>query len=87
MAISINDENEEFFSELEEKIAKLACENKGKTTKLKSLKASDLELIKTTANGKYKNVYVRIYTSSSGRVNCKISECKKVKSVFKRKNN
>ena len=38
MAISINDENEEFFSELGCKIATLACENKGKTAKLKSLK-------------------------------------------------
>ena len=74
LAISINDENEEFFSELGEKIATLACENKGKTTKLKSLKPSDFELIKTTANGKYKNVYSRIYTSSSERVSCRISE-------------
>ena len=86
MAISINDENEEFYSELGPKIATLACENKVKTSKLKSLKPSDLELIKTSANGKYKNVYARIYTSSSGRVNCKISERKKVKGVFKRRN-
>ena len=49
------------------------------------LKLSDLELIKTTANGKYKNVYARIYTNSSGRVTCKISEQKKVKGVFKRR--
>ena len=28
LAISIDDENEEFFSELGQKIAKLACENK-----------------------------------------------------------
>ena len=56
LAISINDENEEFFSELEQKIATLAFENKGKTMKLKSLKPSDFELIKTTGNGKYKNV-------------------------------
>ena len=53
--------------------------------KLKSLKPSDLELIKTTANGKYKNVYTRTYTNSSGRVTCKLSEGKKVKSVFKRR--
>ena len=66
------------------RIAKLACENKGKTPKLKSLKPSDLELIKTTANSKYKNVYARIYTKSSGIVNCKISEHKEVKGVFKR---
>ena len=57
LAISVNDENEEFFSELGQRIATLACENKSKTAKLKP---SDLELIKTTANGKYKNVYARI---------------------------
>ena len=38
--------------ELGQRIATLACENKSKTVKLKSLKPSDLELIKTTANGK-----------------------------------
>ena len=84
MAISINDENEKFFSELGRKIATLACENKGKTPKLKSLKPADLELIKTTGNGKYKNVYARIYTNSAGKVRCRISERKKVKGVFKR---
>ena len=65
LAISVNDENKEFFRELGQRIAELACENKSKTPKLKSLKPSDLELIKTTANGKYKNVYARIYTKSS----------------------
>ena len=85
LAISVNNETEEFFSELGHRIATLACENKGKTSKLKSLKPSDFELIKTTANGKYKNVYARIYTSSTGKVTCKLSECKKVKGVFKRK--
>ena len=74
LAISINNENEELFSELEQRIVTLACENKSKTAKLKSLKPSDLELIKTTANGKYTNVYARIYTNSSGRVTCKLSE-------------
>ena len=49
------------------------------------LKLSDLELIKTTANGKYKNVYTRIYTNSTGQVSCKLSERKKVKGVFKRR--
>ena len=63
----------------------LACENKSKTGKLKSLKPSDLELIKTSANGKYKNVYARIYTNNTGRVTCKLSERKKVKGVFKRR--
>ena len=82
LAISVNDENEEFFSELGQRIATLACENKSKTAKLNS---SDLELIKTTANGKYKNVHAGVYTNSSGGVTCKISECKKVKGVFKRR--
>ena len=89
LAVSIDDKNEEFFSELGQKIATLACENKGKTTKLKSLKPSDLELIKTSASGKYKNVYASIYMNNTGRANsranCKISERKKVKGVFKRR--
>ena len=85
LAISVNNENEEFFSELGHKIATLACENKSYTPKLKSLKPSDFELIKTTANGKYKNVYMRIYTTSSRSVRCRLSESKKVKGVFKRR--
>ena len=85
LAINVSNENEEFFRELGCKIATLACENKGKTVQLKSLKPADLELIKKTANGKYKNVYARIYTNSTGRVTCKLSEFKKVKGVFKRR--
>ena len=85
LAIGINDENEELFSELEQRMATLTCENKSKTAKLKSLKPSDLELSKTISNGKYKNVYARIYTSGSGRVTCKSSERKKVKGAFKRR--
>ena len=86
LAISVNDENEEFFSELGHKIATLACENKAIFTKLKSLKPSDLELIKTTGNGKYKNVYARIYTNKTTRkVSCRLSERKKVTDVFKRR--
>ena len=84
MAISINGDNEEFFCELGCKIATLACENKDYTRKLKSLKPSDLELIKTSSDGKYRNVYSRIYTKSSGKVSCRISELKKVKGVSKR---
>ena len=30
-------------------------------------------------------MYTRIYTNGSGRVTCKLSECKKVKGVFKRR--
>ena len=77
LAISINDENKEFVSNLGCKIATLACENKSKTSKLKS--------VKTSANGKYKNVYARIHTNSTGRVTCRLSERKKVKGVFKRR--
>ena len=59
---------------------------RAKPAKLKSLKPSDLELIKTNANGKYKNVYSRIYTSkATGKVSCRISGRKKVKGVFKRR--
>ena len=74
LAISINDENEEFFSELEQRIAMLASKNKGITSKLKSLKPSDLELIKTSRNGKYKNVYTRNDSNSAGKVSCRLSE-------------
>ena len=71
---------------MEQRIAKLACENKAKFSRLKSLKPTDLELIKTSGDGKYKNVHARIYTSKATRkVSCKISECKKVKGLFKRR--
>ena len=86
LAISIDDKNEEFFAELGQRIATLACENKAKFSRLKSLKPSYLELTKTTGNGKYKNVYARVYTNkTNGKVNCRISERKKVKDVFKRR--
>ena len=39
-------------------MAELAYEQKGKIQK--SFKPSDFELVKTTENGKYKNVYTRI---------------------------
>ena len=52
LAIGIDDENEEFFTKLGERMAELAYEQKGKIPK--SFKASDLELVKTTASGKYK---------------------------------
>ena len=78
LEISTDDENEEFFSELGQRIAKLACENNAKFLRLKSLKPADLELIK--------NMYPRIYTSkTTGKVSCKLSERKKDKGVFKRR--
>ena len=83
LAIGIDDENEEFFTKLGERMAELTYERKGKIPK--SFKPSDLELVKTTANGKYKNVYARIYTSKSGKVNCNLSERKQVNGVYKRK--
>ena len=42
-------------------------------------------MTKTTASGKYKNVYARIYTSKPGKVNCNLSERKEVNVVYKRK--
>ena len=64
-------------------MTELACEQKGKISK--SFKPSDLELVKTAANGKYNNMYARIYTSKSGKVNCNLSERKEVNGVHKRK--
>ena len=64
-------------------MAELAYEQKGKIPK--SFKPSDLELVRTTANGKYKTVYARNYMSKSGEVNCSLSERKEVNSVYKRK--
>ena len=84
LAISVNDENEEFFSKLENTIAELACEWKTKFPRLRSLTLSDLKLVKTNADGKYRNLYARIYTNKSGKVNCNLSEHKKVKGVHKR---
>ena len=58
LGIGIDDKNEEFFTKLGERMAELAYEQKGKIQK--SFKPSDFELVKTTENGKYKNVYTRI---------------------------
>ena len=52
LAIGIDDENEKFFTKLGERTAELAYEQKSKISK--SFKVSDLELVKTTASGKYK---------------------------------
>ena len=48
----LNDENEEFFESLGEKITKLSCNFKTYP------KPSDLELIKANADAKYTNVYI-----------------------------
>ena len=79
----IDYENQEFFTKFGERMAKLAYERKGKIPK--SFKPSDLELVNAAANGKYKNVYARIYTSISGKLNGNLSECKEVNGVYKRK--
>ena len=63
LAIEIDDKNQEFFTKLGERMAELVYEQKGKIQK--SFKPSDLELVKTTGNGKYKNVYAGIYVNKS----------------------
>ena len=76
LAIGIDNKNEEFFTKLAERMAELAYEQKGKIPK--SFEPSDLELVKTTGNGKYKRVYARIHTNKSGKVNCNQSEYKEI---------
>ena len=83
LAIGIDDENEEFFTKLEERMAELAYEHKSKIPK--SFQPSDLKLVKTTASGKYRSMYARISMSKSGQVNCNLSECKEVNGVYNRK--
>ena len=81
IAIGINDENKEFFTKLGERMAELAYEQRRKIPK--PFKASDFELVKTS--GKYKNVCARIYTSKSGKVECKLSERIQAGGTYKRK--
>ena len=64
-------------------MAELAYEQKGKIQK--SFKPLDLELVKTIGNGKYRNVYARIYVNKSGKMKCNLSECKEANGVYKRK--
>ena len=56
LAITIDDENEDIFTKLGDTTAELACKWKTKFSKLKLSKPSDLELVKTSANEKYKYV-------------------------------
>ena len=65
LGIRVDDENEAFFESLGERIAELSCNFKT-YPKLKP-KPLDLELIKPNSNGKYKNVYARIYTNKAGK--------------------
>ena len=83
LRIRVDDENEAFFESLEEKIAKLSCNFKT-YPKLK-LKPSDLELIKPNSDGKYKNVYTKIYTNKAGKAKIPVSKRIKVERKFKRK--
>ena len=52
LGIRVNDEKEEFFESLGERITKLSCNFKTYP------KPSHLELIKANADGKYTNVYI-----------------------------
>ena len=79
LAIGIDDKNEGFFTELGERMAELAYEQKDKIPK--SFEPSDLELVNTTGNCKYKNVYARICANKSGKVNCNLSERKEIDGV------
>ena len=83
LGIRVDDDNEEFFESLGERIAKLSCNFRG-YPKLK-LKPSDLELIKPNSDGKYRNVYAKIYTNNVGKVKIPVSETIKVDGKFQRK--
>ena len=60
LGIRLDDENEGFFEDLEKRIRELSCNFKT-YPKLKP-KPTDLELIEPNWNGRYKNVYAKIYT-------------------------
>ena len=79
----MDDENEEFFESLGERIAELSCNFKT-SPKLK-LKSSDQELIKANADGKYKSVCPKIYTNKAGKAKMPVSKRIKVEGKFKRK--
>ena len=82
LGIRLDDENEGFFEDLEKRIRELSCNFKT-YPKLK-LKPMDLELIKPNSNGRYKNVYAKIYTKA-GKPKIPISEKIKVEGEFKRR--
>ena len=78
LRIGVDDENECFFEDLEKRIRELSCNSK--TYPQLKLKPTDLELIKSNSNGRYKNVYAQIYTKAKVLV----SERIKVEGKFKR---
>ena len=82
LGIRLDDENEGFFEDLEKRIRELSCGFKN-YSKIK-LKPTDLELIKPNSNGRYKNVYAKIYTKA-GKPKIPISERIKVEGEFKRR--
>ena len=82
LGIRLDDENEGFFEDLEKRIRELSCNFK--TYPKIKLKPTDLELIKTNSNGRYKNVYAKIYTNA-GKPKILISERIKVKAEFTRR--
>ena len=83
LRIRADEDNEEFFESLGERIAKLSCNFKT-YPKLK-LKPSDLELIQPNSDGKYKNVYAKIYTNEAGKMKILFLERIKVDGNLKRK--
>ena len=83
LAIGIDNKNEEFFTKLGERMAELAFEQKDKIPKL--FKPSDLQLVKTTGNGKYKNCLCQNLRKKFCKVNSNLSECKEIDGVYKRK--
>ena len=78
----MDDENEGFLEDLEKRIRELSCGFKN-YSKIK-LKPMDLELIKPNSNGRYKNVYAKIYTKA-GKPKIPISERIKVEGEFRRR--
>ena len=83
LRIRVDDENKAFFESLGERIAELSCNFKP-YPKIK-LKPSDLELIKSYSNGRYKNVYAKIYTNKAGKAKIPVSERIEVERKIERK--
>ena len=82
LGIRLDDENEGFLEDLKKRIRELSCNFKT-YPKLK-LKPADLELIRPNSNGRYKNVYTKIYTKA-GKPKIPISERINSKESFKRR--
>ena len=68
LSITCDPTNESFFRELDQVTAKESC----KILKDKSIKPEDFKLIKDNRSGK--SVYAKIYSKTSGKVKCRISQ-------------